>query len=64
MSVATPTTIRLTAEERELAEKLGNYLHKVGRLDTPSISNVLRLALHFMTNEILKGIEAERYAEG
>lgn len=54
-------SVRVSPEEKDLAEKLGNYLYKVGKLDQPTISNVLRLALHFMTNEILKGIESERF---
>ena len=55
-------TVRMTLAEKEIAEKLGNYLHKVGKLDEPSIAGALRVALRFTVNEILKSVEAERYA--
>lgn len=55
-------SVRVSAEEKELAEKLGLYLHKLGKIDQPSVSSVLRLALRFTANEIIKAIEAERYS--
>lgn len=54
-------TVRMTVSERETAEKLGQYLHKAGKLDEPSVAGALRVALRFTVNEILKSVEAERY---
>lgn len=54
-------TVRMTKAEKETAEKLGDYLHKVGKLEEPSIAGALRLSLRFTVNEILKSVEAERY---
>ncbi|MBW2671887.1 MAG: hypothetical protein JRD89_00560 [Deltaproteobacteria bacterium] len=55
-------TIRLKEEEKEMAEKLAHYLFKLGKVNEPTISEAFRLSLHFTVNEILKSIEAERYA--
>lgn len=54
-------TIRVTHAEKVGAEKLANYLHKVGKLKEPSIAAAFRLAMRFTINELLKSIEAERY---
>jgi DNA-directed RNA polymerase subunit H (RpoH/RPB5) len=50
-----------TEEEKELLEKLAAYLHKLGKIEAPTISDALRVCLHFTVNEILKAVEAERY---
>lgn len=54
-------TVRMTDAEKKTAEKLGQYLFKVGKLDEPSVAGAVRVALRFTTNEILKSVEAERY---
>jgi len=46
-----------------MLEKLANYLHKLGKIESPTLSDALRVCLHFTVNEILKAIEAERYAK-
>lgn len=55
------TYVRLTPEERDMLEKLAKYLHKLGKIDQPTLSEALRVCLHFTVNEILKAIEADRY---
>ncbi|MEM4810741.1 MAG: hypothetical protein QXS92_02385 [Thermofilum sp.] len=55
-------TVKVTEEERELLEKLANYLHKVGKIREPSISEAVRACIYFTVNEILKAIEVERYS--
>ena len=54
-------TIRVTASEKATAEKLGDYLFKVGKLKEATIAGAFRLSLRFTVNEILKAVEAERY---
>jgi len=54
-------TIRVSATEKATAEQLANYLVKVGKLTEPTIAGAFRLSLRFTVNEILKGIEVERY---
>lgn len=44
-----------------MAEKLANYLYKVGKIEEPTISNAMRMSLRFTVGEILKAVEAERY---
>jgi len=51
----------VTAREKEMATKLAEYLHKAGKITKPSLSDALRMTLHFTVNEILKAIEVERY---
>jgi len=53
----------MTEEEKELVEKLANYLYKLGKIKEPTISNTIRACIYFTVNEILKALEAERYAE-
>lgn len=53
--------IRCTPKEKRMAEALAKYLHAVGKLDDPSISGAFRCSLLFLYNEILKGIERERF---
>lgn len=53
--------IRVTAEEKDMAAKLALYLHKKGKIPKSSLSDALRMSLHFTVNEILKAIEVERY---
>ena len=60
---AQPVYVRLTPDEREMLEKLANYLYKLGKLESPTLSDTMRLCLHFTVNEILKAIEADRYGE-
>lgn len=54
--------IRVTDEEKNLAEKLAVYLHKVGKIEKPTMSDAMRLCLKFTVGEVFKGIEAERYS--
>ncbi|MEM1868571.1 MAG: hypothetical protein QXU90_00455 [Acidilobaceae archaeon] len=55
--------VRVTVEEKEMVEKLANYLYKVGKIKEPTISEAVRACIYFTVNEILKAIEAERYGE-
>ncbi|MEM4020260.1 MAG: hypothetical protein QXG57_08550 [Thermofilaceae archaeon] len=61
MSVVVST--RLSQEEKELLDALAEYLHKLGKIKEPSASEALRACLYFTVNELLKAIEAEKYAE-
>lgn len=63
LSLTTSINVRVTEEEKELAEKLAKYLHKVGKIQEPTLSEAMRACLYFTVNEILKAIEAERYQE-
>lgn len=54
-------SVRMTIAERVNAEKLAAYLFKVGKLDEPTIAGAIRAALRFITNEITKSVERERY---
>jgi len=54
-------TIRVTQAEKESAEKLANYLQKVGKLNEATVAGAFRLSLRFTINEVLKSVEAERY---
>ncbi len=54
-------SVRVTDEEKELIESLAKYLHKLGRIKEPTISEAMRACLHFTVNELLKAIETERY---
>jgi len=53
--------VRVTNEEKDMAENLANYLFKVGKIEKATMSDAMRVSLHFTVNEILKDIEAERY---
>jgi len=57
----TSINVRVTDEEKELAEKLAIYLHKLGKIENPTLSDAMRVSLHFTVNEILKAVEVERY---
>jgi len=61
--LVTTVTVKMTEEEKELVEKLANYLYKLGKIKEPTISNTIRACIYFTVNEILKALEAERYAE-
>ncbi|MEM3994967.1 MAG: hypothetical protein QXW40_06215 [Thermofilum sp.] len=61
--MVTTVTVRMTEEEKELVEKLANYLYKLGKIKEPTISNAIRACIYFTVNEILKALEAERYSE-
>ncbi|MEM1710356.1 MAG: hypothetical protein QW820_05655 [Sulfolobales archaeon] len=61
--MVTTVTVKMTEEEKELVEKLANYLYKLGKIKEPTISNTIRACIYFTVNEILKALEAERYAE-
>ena len=54
-------TVRVTMDEKNMAEKLAGYLFKAGKVDEPTISNAVRLSIRFTVGEILKAIEVERY---
>jgi hypothetical protein len=51
----------VTAREKETAARLAQLLYKEGKMTRPSLSDALRMTLHFTVNEILKAIEVERY---
>jgi len=53
--------VRVTSEEKDMAEKLANYLFKVGKIEKPTMSDAMRVSLHFTIKEILKAVEMERY---
>ena len=53
--------VRVTNEEKDMAEKLAHYLVKVGKIENPTLSDAMRVSLHFTVNEILKAVEKERY---
>ena len=55
-------TIRVTSSEKQGAESLAKYLHKVGKLKEATVAGAFRLSLRFTVNEILKAVEVERYA--
>ncbi|MEM0261765.1 MAG: hypothetical protein QXN17_03825 [Nitrososphaerota archaeon] len=55
-------SIRVTEEEKKVIEILAQYLYKQGKIREPTIGDTMRACLYFMVNEILKAIEAERYA--
>ncbi len=52
---------KLTAGEKELAEKMARYWHQRGKIDNPSVSSVLRFALRRLANETLSEIERRRF---
>ena len=60
--MSTSINVRVTEEERNMAEKLAEYLFKVGKIDDPTLSNAVRVSLRFTVGEILKAVEVERYA--
>ena len=51
----------MSDEEKEMAEKLAEYLFKVGKIEKATLSDAMRVSLHFTVNELLKAVEAERY---
>ena len=59
--MSTQITVRVSNEEKNLAEKLAIYLHKRGNIDEPTISNAIRMCIRFTVGTLLKTIEAERY---
>lgn len=61
-TVSTVVSVRLSQEEKELLEALAEYLYKLGKIEKQSTSDALRACLYFTVNEILKAIEAEKYA--
>jgi len=54
-------TATMTASERELVEKLGNYFEKARDDFDNNLSNTIRMCVRFTANAIMKGIEEERY---
>jgi len=59
--VSESINVRVTGEEKEMAEKLANYLFKLGKIEKPTLSDAMRVSLRFTVNELLKAIETERY---
>ena len=57
----TSINVRVTENEKDMAEKLANYLHGLGKIEKPTLSDAMRASLHFTVNELLKAIEIERY---
>lgn len=61
MSQVQMISIRLTQDEKEVLEVLAEYLHGLGVIPSPTISDALRYCLYFTLREVVKSIEAERY---
>jgi len=59
--VATSINVRVTDEEKDMAERLASYLFEVGKIEKPTLSDAMRASLRFTVNELLKAIEVERY---
>jgi len=59
--VSESINVRVTSEEKDMAEKLANYLFKLGKIEKPTLSDAMRVSLRFTVNELLKAIETERY---
>lgn len=59
-----PTTInvRVSEKEKNKAEKLAKYLHKLGLIEKATLSDAMRKSLQFTINEVVKSIERERYS--
>ena len=53
--------VRVTNEEKDMAQKLADYLFKVGKIQSPTLSDAMRQSLHFTVNQLLKAVETERY---
>lgn len=53
-------TVKVTPHEKTLAEKLAIYLHKMGKIAQPHVSEAMRLSLHYTAGEIGKAIESQR----
>ncbi len=53
-------SVRVTVEEKEMADKLANYLYTKGKIQENNVSEAVRLSIRFLTQELLKNIEAER----
>lgn len=53
-------SVRVTTEEKEMTEKLANYLFKKGKIQENSISEAVRLSIRYLSQEILRVIEQER----
>lgn len=53
---------RISAKEKELLEKMAKYLHKTGRIQSDTISDVTRYALFYVLAQLVfKEIEERRY---
>jgi len=61
MSKVEEIHIRMTTGELETLRELASYMHKLGKISSNNMSEAVRLCLRFTVNEILKGIERERY---
>ena len=53
--------VRVTEEEKNMAEDLRVYLFVMGKIKSNTLSDAIRCSIHFTTNEILKTIERDRY---
>ena len=56
----TSINIRVTMKEKDLADKLADYLYKTGRITKHSLSEVMRMALHVLADEAIMLIETQR----
>ncbi|WP_042667413.1 hypothetical protein [Desulfurococcus amylolyticus] len=54
-------SVRVSREEKELVEKLAQYLYALGKIREPTVSEAVRLCLRFTVNEMVKAIERGRY---
>ncbi|MGC8832236.1 MAG: hypothetical protein ACP5PQ_06630 [Thermoproteota archaeon] len=61
--MVTTINVRVTEEEKDVATKLARYLYLHRKIQEPTLSEAIRASLHFTVNEIIKAIEAERYAK-
>ena len=57
----TSINVRVSDEEKAMAEKLAKYLFKLGKIEKETLSDAMRLSLRFTVGELLKAIEADRY---
>lgn len=60
--MSTNINVKITNEEKDAVEKLANYLHTLGKIEKPTLSEAVRSCIHYTIGDILKGIEADRYA--
>ena len=59
--MSTSINVRMTNEEKDMAQKLADYLFKVGKIENPTLSDAMRQSLYFTVNQLLKAVETERY---
>ena len=58
----TNINVKLTEKERNIVEKLADYLFKIKKIEAPTISDCVRFCIYFTSSMAIKEIEARRYA--